>query len=607
MNASDTTPAGQVAWRLSDITGSDDGQSVHPLLDDASGRAEALQRFRGRLGSLTASELAAFWMELEEASELLARVGNFAQLRFATDTADPANGALMMAVQERSTAIGTTLVWVELEWAALDDAFVDAVLADEQLTRWRHNLRVLRLNRPHLLTEAEEKVLAEKSLTGASAWSRLFDEQLSGLRVKLASDETGATIAFEEAFSRMQSPDRTTRAEAAAGITETLSVGLRTRAYIYNTLLADKATDDRLRSFESWISSRNLANQATDESIRALIDAVVSRYELVRRWYRLKAKLLGLEKLSFYDRNASLSTGEAEQTIGWEEAKTIVLDAYASYSLTLAAGAQRFFDEGWIDAPLRDAKQGGAFCAPVTPNLHPYVLVNYTGTRHDVLTLAHELGHGLHFLLAKDQSLFEHVTPLTLAETASVFGEAITFGRLLENETDARRRMSLLAGSVDDSIATVFRQVSMWRFEDAAHTARRTEGELSVERLNELWMASQAELFGDTVDIEGCDSWWSYIPHFIHTPGYVYAYAYGQLLALSVYRRSLDGGPAFAEKYLQMLAAGGSRSPEELTAMVDCDLNDPGFWSAGLDLVEERLAAAELAADNLGPLARSSS
>lgn len=607
MNASDTRPAGQVAWRLSDITGSDDGQSVHPLLDDASGRAEALQRFRGRLGSLTASELAAFWMELEEASELLARVGNFAQLRFATDTADPANGALMMAVQERSTAIGTTLVWVELEWAALDDAFVDAVLADEQLTRWRHNLRVLRLNRPHLLTEAEEKVLAEKSLTGASAWSRLFDEQLSGLRVKLASDETGATIAFEEAFSRMQSPDRTTRAEAAAGITETLSVGLRTRAYIYNTLLADKATDDRLRSFESWISSRNLANQATDESIRALIDAVVSRYELVRRWYRLKAKLLGLEKLSFYDRNASLSTGEAEQTIGWEEAKTIVLDAYASYSLTLAAGAQRFFDEGWIDAPLRDAKQGGAFCAPVTPNLHPYVLVNYTGTRHDVLTLAHELGHGLHFLLAKDQSLFEHVTPLTLAETASVFGEAITFGRLLENETDARRRMSLLAGSVDDSIATVFRQVSMWRFEDAAHTARRTEGELSVERLNELWMASQAELFGDTVDIEGCESWWSYIPHFIHTPGYVYAYAYGQLLALSVYRRSLDGGPAFAEKYLQMLAAGGSRSPEELTAMVDCDLNDPGFWSAGLDLVEERLAAAELAADNLGPLARSSS
>lgn len=600
MNAPDATLAGQVAWRLSDITGSDDGQSIYPLLDDASTRAEALQRFRGRLGSLTASELAAFWMELEEASDLLARVGNFAQLRFATDTADPANGALMMAVQERSTAIGTTLVWVELEWAALDDAFVDSVLADEQLTRWRHNLRVLRLNRPHLLTESEEKVLAEKSLTGASAWSRLFDEQLSGLRVELASGEAGDSIAFEEAFSRMQSPDRNTRAEAAAGITETLSAGLRTRAYIYNTLLADKATDDRLRSYDSWISSRNLANQATDESIRALIDAVVSRYELVRRWYRLKAKLLGLEKLAFYDRNASLSTGEAEQTVGWEEAKTIVLDAYASYSLTLAAGAQRFFDEGWIDAPLRDAKQGGAFCAPVTPNLHPYVLVNYTGTRHDVLTLAHELGHGLHFLLAKDQSLFEHVTPLTLAETASVFGEAITFGRLLENETDARRRMSLLAGSVDDSIATVFRQVSMWRFEDAAHTARRTEGELSVDRLNELWMASQTELFGDTVDIEGYDSWWSYIPHFIHTPGYVYAYAYGQLLALSVYRRSLDGGPAFAEKYLQMLAAGGSRSPEELTAMVDCDLNDPGFWSAGLDLVEQRLAAAELAADSLG-------
>ena len=599
MNAPDSSLVANVAWRLSDITGSDDGASIYPLLDDAAARAEVLQRFRGRLGLLSAGEMATFWSEVEDTSELLARVGNFAQLRFATDTANPANGALMMAVQERSTAIGTTIVWVELEWAALDDAFVESVLASEHLARWRHNLRVLRLNRPHLLTEPEEKILAEKALTGASAWSRLFDEQLSGLRVTLASGEPGTSIAFEEAFSRLQSPDRAVRAEVATGITETLAPGLRTRAYIYNTLLADKATDDRLRTYDSWISSRNLANQATDESIRALIEAVVSRYEVVRRWYRLKAKLLGLEKLSFYDRNASLATGEVEQRIAWDEAKTIVLDAYASYSPTLAAGAQRFFDEGWIDAPLRDAKQGGAFCAPVTPNLHPYVLVNFTGTRRDVLTLAHELGHGLHFLLAKDQSLFEHVTPLTLAETASVFGEAVTFGRLLENETDPRRRMSLLAGSVDDSIATVFRQVSMWRFEDAAHVARRSEGELSVERINELWLASQQELFGDTVETGGYDSWWSYIPHFIHTPGYVYAYAYGQLLALSVYKRSLDGGPAFAEKYLAMLAAGGSRSPEELTAIVDCDLTDPGFWLAGLDLVEERLAAAELAAESL--------
>jgi oligoendopeptidase F len=596
MNAHNETLAADVTWRLADITGSNEGASINALLDDAEARAGALQPMRGRLASLTAGELGAFWQGVEDASEPLARAGNFAQLRFATDTADPANGALMMGMQERATAIATTLVWVELEWAALDDAFVDVVLADPALRRFRHHLRVVRLARPHLLTEPEEKILAEKSLTGGSAWSRLFDELLSVLRVQLPS---AGEVALEEAFSRTQSVDRNVRAEAAAGITEALLPGLRTRAYIYNTLLADKATDDRLRAYDSWIAARNLSNQASDESISALIEAVVSRYDLVQRWYRLKAKLLGLDRLSFYDRNAALPTGEETAVIDWEEARDTVIDAYASYSPVLADGARRFFDEQWIDAPLRPAKQGGAFCAPITPSSHPYVLVNFTGTRRDVLTLAHELGHGLHFLLARGQSLFEHVTPLTLAETASVFGEAVTFGRLLENETDPRRRLALLASSVDDAIATVFRQVSMWRFEDLAHRARRSEGELSVERINALWLESQHELFGDTIDTQGYESWWSYIPHFIHTPGYVYAYAYGQLLAMSVYQRSLDGGPAFADKYLAMLAAGGSRSPEELTAMVNCDLNDPEFWSAGLDLVEQRLAEAEAAADAL--------
>ena len=597
MNATNETLAADVSWRLSDITGSNEGSSIDALLDDAQARAVELQPFRGRLGSMSAAELGSFWQAVEDASEPLARAGNFAQLRFATDTADPANGALMMAMQERATAIATTLVWVELEWASLDDALVDKVLADPALVRFRHHLRVVRLARPHLLSEAEEKILAEKSLTGGSAWSRLFDELLATLRVELPS---AGSVALEEAFSRTQSVNRAVRAEAAAGITAALQPGLRTRAYIYNTLLADKATDDRLRAYNSWIAARNLSNQATDESISALIEAVVARYGLVQRWYRLKAKLLGLDRLSFYDRNASLPTGEETAVIDWEEAKETVIDAYASYSPVLASGARRFFDEGWIDAPLRPAKQGGAFCAPVTPGLHPYVLVNFTGTRRDVLTLAHELGHGLHFLLAREQSLFEHVTPLTLAETASVFGEAVTFGRLLEHEHDPRRRLALLASSVDDAIATVFRQVSMWRFEDLAHRARRSDGELSVERINALWMESQLELFGDTIDTAGYESWWSYIPHFIHTPGYVYAYAYGQLLAMSVYQRSLDGGPPFAEKYLAMLAAGGSRSPEELTAMVDCDLNDPQFWAAGLDLVEQRLADAEAAADALG-------
>ena len=595
MNADSRVLAADVSWRLADITGSDDPASMHALLDVAASRAAELQPYRGRLAGLSAEDLGEFWNMVEQASVPLTLAGNYAQLRFSTDTADPANGALMMAMQERATAIGTTIVWVELEWASLDDAVVEAVLNDPALARWKHHLRVVRAQRPHLLTEAEEKILAEKSLSGSSAWSRLFDELMATVRVSLPTGE----VSFEEAGSQLQSSDRAMRAEAAVGITEALMPGLRTRAYIYNTLLADKSTDDRLRAYDSWISSRNLANQASDQSIRALIDAVVSRYSIVQRWYTLKAKMLGIDKLAHFDRNASLSTGDIDEKISWNDAKDIVLDAYASYSPVLANGAARFFDEQWIDAPIRPSKQGGAFCAPMTPGLHPYVLLNFTGTRRDVLTLAHELGHGLHFLLARDQSLFEHVTPLTLAETASVFGEAVTFGRLLDAETDPRRRMSLLAGSVDDSIATVFRQVSMWRFEDCAHTARRSEGELSVDRLNELWMGSQSELFGDTIDATGYEAWWSYIPHFVHVPGYVYAYAYGQLLALSVYQRSLNGGPEFAEKYIAMLAAGGSRSPEELTAMVDCDLNDPQFWNAGLDLVEQRLIEAEQAAARL--------
>jgi oligoendopeptidase F len=513
------------------------------------------------------------------------------------DTADPATGALMQRVQERGTVIETQLLFFELEWAALDDARAEELLSADGLQRVRHHLRTARRYRPHLLTEAEEKISAEKSVTGRDAWSRLFSEVTSAIKVELDGEEE--PVALDVALARLSSSDRALRAHVAERVTEALQPTMRIRGYIFNTLLADKSTEDRLRSYPTWISSRNLANEASDESVQALVEAVRESSEIPRRWYRLKARLLGVDRLADYDRMASVVDGP-EPEYDWDEARQIVLDSFGDFSSTLADGARRFFDESWIDAPVRPAKRGGAFCAYTVPSVHPYVLLNYTAKRRDVLTLAHELGHGLHAYLARDRGVFEQNTPLTLAETASVFGETLVFRRLLDAAETPESRLALLAENIEGSIATVFRQVAMNRFEDLAHTARREEGELSLDRIGELWTESQEELLGDAVEVtEGYRGWWSYVPHFIATPGYVYAYAYGQLLALSVYGKYLEEGESFVPKYLELLSAGGSRSPEELAAIAGLDLTDPGFWRAGLDLVRGQLEQAEAAAEEL--------
>jgi len=403
------------------------------------------------------------------------------------------------------------------------------------------------------------------------------------------------------ALSDLSSPDPELRRSVATAVTAALEPGLRTRAFLFNTLLADKATDDRLRRYPHWLAARNLSNEASDESVEALIEAVRGRYEIARRWYRLKARLLGVERLADYDRMASVT--EDEVIFPFAEAREIVLDCYSRFSPELGDVAKGFFDERRIDAPVRPGKRGGAFCASAVPSVKPYVLLNYTSRRRDVLTLAHELGHGVHFALAASQGIFHQSTPLTLAETASVFGETIVFGRLLEEDSEPASRLALLAENLEDTIATVFRQVAMNRFEDLVHTARREQGELSVERFAELWAESQTELFGDSVEVtDGYRSWWSYIPHFIGSPGYVYAYAYGQLLALSVYERYEQTGAELVPRYLELLAAGGSRSPEQLGEMVGIDLSDPGFWQSGLDLVERQLTDAEAAAEASGRL-----
>jgi oligoendopeptidase F len=590
-----------VAWDLEPLARGDGEDGVRALLDEAATIADAFATAHaGRVAELDAAGLRAAMEQLAALHELVGRAGSYASLRFAVDTADPARGALLQHVQERATAIQTRLLFFELEWAALADAQAEALLADPGLAFCAHHLRSERRYRPYLLSEPEERVLNEKALSARSAWARLFAELMSSLQVALPDgDGDDGTVTLEQALARLSGPDREERRAAAEAVTAALEPGLRTRAYIFNTLLHDKAVDDRLRGYPHWLASRNLANEASDASVEALVTAVQARYDVPRRWYRLKARLLGVERLADYDRAATVA--QEDERFAWSDARELVLDAYGSFSPDLGALAKRFFDERWIDAPVRPGKRGGAFCSYTVPSAHPYVLLNYTSRRRDVLTLAHELGHGVHAALAAPQGVFHQSTPLTLAETASVFGEALVFGRLLEAAATPASRLSLLAESIEGAIATVFRQTAMHQFEHRVHTARRDEGELSVERFAELWAATQEELFGDAVEVtEGYRSWWSYIPHFVNSPGYVYAYAYGQLLALSVYRRYRDEGAAFVPDYLKLLSAGGSMAPEALGRIVGIDLADPGFWDAGLDLVEEQLAAAEQAAVDAG-------
>ena len=574
-----------------------DGSDVNDLLAGALAQAEDFaSRHRGRLGQLGAGELAAAMRELEGIWESSGRASSYAMLWFSLNTEDPARGALLQESRENMAALESALLFFELEWNELPDDHVEPLLESGELGFCRHHLRTMRRYRPHQLSEPEERVLTETEVTGPSAFRRLFTEQTSALRVALPDVAEPASL--EEALSRLQDPHRARRAAAAGAITDTLQPGLRTRAYVVNTLLADKATKDRLRSYPSWIASRNLANEASDESVEALIGAVVSRYELARRWYRLKARLLGLHRLAFYDRMAPV--GEAQERIGYAEARDLVLDCYRSFSPELGQVASGFFD-GHIDAPPGPGKRGGAFCAYTVPSAHPFVLLNYTSRPGDVLTMAHELGHGVHAALAAPRGIFEFTTPLTVAETASIFGETIVLERLLERAPNARARLALLAESLDGAVAAIFRQVAMNRFEDRIHTERRSSGELAPDRFSELWLETQADLLGDSVEPSPeYGAWWSYVWHFVDSPGYVYAYAYGHLLALSVYRRYEEEGPGFVPSYLELLRAGGSRSPEDLGRIVGVDLADPGFWSSGLELVERQLEAAEREAAAVG-------
>ena len=595
MTTTELTGAENVTWDLSDLYESGDDPRLEADVAEAEQASAAFrERYHGKVAELDAAGLAEAIEERERIESIFTRAIYYAHLWFATDMADAPRGALVARLTEAGAALDTQLLFFGLELAELDEEAAEELLASQPLERWAHWLRNVRKFRPYLLTEPEEKIVTEKSVTGVSAWDRLYEELLGALRVEL----DGADVSLEEAMAKLYSADRDERRRASEAVSEALEPGLRTRTYVFNTVVLDKSVDDRLRGYESWISSRNLRNDTSDEAVQALIDACVGRYDVVQRYYRLKAKLLDVERLAFYDRMAPI--GDDPTKVSWDEAREIVLGAYYDFATEAGDVAGRFFAESWIDAPVRENKRNGAFCATSVPGVHPYVLMNFTGDRRSILTLAHELGHGLHGSLAEPLGLFNAETPLTMAETASVFGEALTFKRLLALEEDPRKRLNLLAGRIEDSIATVFRQICMNRFEDAVHNERRDTGELSPERLEEVWLGTQGRMFDDSVDLDGYGNWWSYIPHFLSTPGYVYAYAYGFLFALSIFRKYELEGEAMVEPYLELLRSGGSKPPEELAAIVGLDLADPGLWDNGIDALAAELDEAEALATEIG-------
>ena len=595
MTTTEFTGAEDVAWDLSDLyDGGDDPRIEQDVEQTEAAAADFRERYYGRVAELGAAELREAIEQRQEIESTFTRAIYYAHLWFSTDMNDSQRGALVARLTEKGAALDTQLLFFGLELAALEDDQADALLASDELESWRHWLRTVRKFRPYILTEPEEKIVTEKAVSGFAAWDRLYDELLGAIKVDL----DGTEIGFEEAMSKLYSSDRDLRRRASEAVTVALEPGLKTRTFVFNTIMVDRSIDDRLRGYETWISARNLSNDTTDEAVQALVDAVVNRYDVVQRYYTLKARLLGLDRLSFYDRMAPLADDPTQ--VAWDDARELVSDAFGDFSSETGDIIGRFFREGWIDAPPRDGKRPGAYCATNVPGVHPYVFMNYTGDRRSVLTLAHELGHGLHGYLAEPLGLFNASTPLTTAETASVFGEALTFKRLLALEEDPRRRLNLLAGRIEDAIATVYRQIAMNRFENDVHTWRRDEGELSPEKFQELWLGTQADMFADSVDIEGYGTWWSYIPHFIGTPGYVYAYSYGFLFALSIFRKYELEGDSMVAPYLDLLRAGGSKQPAELAEMVGLDLTDPKIWEAGIEALAVELDEAEALAVDIG-------
>ena len=583
------------AWDLSDLYASPEDPALAADLDRAEAAARGFaERHAGRLGALSGDALAAAIAEYERIEETLGKAMSYAQLVFAGDAQDPANGRFYQTVQERVTAISSHLVFFTLELNRLEDRHLEARFAESAaLARWRPWLRDLRVFRPHQLSDELERLLHEKEVTGRAAWNRLFDETIAGMTVRVADEE----LTVSAALNRLSDRDRSVREAAAKGISEAFGSRIRLFSLITNVLAKDKEIIDTWRRYPRPTSARNRANMVEDEVVDALVAAVRESYpRLSHRYYLMKAKWLGLPKLQHWDRNAPLPE-EDDRPIAWPDAVARVLESYRAFSPALAEIGGRFFERPWVDAALRPGKASGAFAHPTVPSVHPYLLLNYHGKARDVMTLAHELGHGVHQVLAGEQGYLMSSTPLTLAETASVFGEMLTFRAVLDAETDPRRRRAMLAGKVEDMLNTVVRQIAFYRFETLLHDERR-RGELSAERIGELWMQVQTESLGPAFEFTPDYAvYWAYIPHFIHSPFYVYAYAFGDCLVNALYGVYRDGRVAdFERKYIELLRAGGTLRHRELLAPFGLDASDPAFWKRGLDVIAGFIDELESAA-----------
>lgn len=581
--------AESIVWDLSDLY---DGVDDPKWKEDAEGvkkDAETFaQRWKGSLKTIDAETFLTLMKEYEDLVERSRKVGSYAHLAWSVATDDPQLGKALQTANELGSDIGQTLAFFQVEWMAVDEAKATRLIESDELKPYRHYLETSRRYRKHTLSEGEERILAAKRVTGRSAWTRFFDEVMGKSRYEL----DGETLNQQQVLSKLHHPDRELRKRAHESITETLQTLRHTTATIFNTVLADKATDDRLRHHEHWCASRNLANEIDDESVDRLIESVTSSYPNVQEYYRLKREWMGLDRLYDYDRYTSIR--KSVTTITWDEAKETVLEAFEDFHPEMARIASLFFENRWIDAAIKPGKRGGAYSASTVASAHPYVFMNYDGQLRDVQTLAHELGHGVHQYLSRQQGELQSSTPLTTAETASVFAEMLVFEKMMDRIEDPEERLSLLVSKIDDTIATVFRQVSMNRFEHAIHTARREEGEQTFEQFSAHWRSTQSDLYGDSVELtEGYDSWWSYVPHFLHTPGYVYAYAFGELLVLALYQSWKDGARNFEDRYLNLLSAGGSDWPHELISGVGMDIHDATFWSRGLSVFESMVEDAK--------------
>jgi oligoendopeptidase F len=587
--ATKMTGAESVRWDLTDLFASPTDAAIEKSMAKTLETARAFEaKYKGKVATAPPAEFAAMMAQLEADEEQAVRPEIYAYLLHSQNTQDPAAGRLLARAREAAAERGSHMVFFPLELAAITDEQAAALFAHPEAAKYRHHIEQARKFRPHQLTEPEERVLTDFSPVGNSAWVRLFEELCAGIRMEI----DGKDVGLEEALTQLHEPDREVRRRASAAITEALQKDIRTRAYVFNVTLQDKAIDDRLRHFSTWVSSRNLANETSDEAVQALVDAVSGRYEICARYYRVKKRLLNVGELHEWDRYAPLLGASRDLT--YDAAKELVLGSYERFSPKVGKLISQFFEHQWIDAPVVPGKGGGAYCMPVSPRHHPYVMLNFTGKLRDALVMAHELGHGLHDQLASRQNFFDYQPPLTLAETASVFGEALTFDRIMSEEKDPQVRLGLLCQQCEDAFSTVFRQVAFNRFEDACHTARRKEGELSLDELGEMYQAKMQPMFGDGLILtDEHKSWWSYVGHFLFAPGYVYAYAFGNLLALSVYHRYLEVGPSFVDAYMDFLGSGGSTRPDELVGRVGMDITDPTFWDKGLDILDGMVREVE--------------